>query len=186
MPPEQDDPRDRQIEALRRYVSELGRPGERPAAGVGGAGGAGEEPSPAQRPPATVPWLLLTVVLIAVALVGGILIGQARANVEQGSSAAPGPDRATVTTLGGSVSTAECKIAVDRANTSLAIAVRVQGLLDDYTQIMNDLESGKINSAEAIREGTPSEVGAAIQSAKFQSALADYRKVVDKCRSRQP
>jgi hypothetical protein len=177
MPPEQDDPRDRQIEALRRYVAELGRPRERSAPETGG------EPAPPQRPPATVPWLLLTVLLVAIALVGGILIGQARANVRQASTEEPG---ATTITLGGTVSTPECKTAVDRANASLAIAVKVQSVLQDYTRIMNQLENGTITSAEAVRLGTPSEVVASIQSAKFDSALADYKKVVDKCRSREP
>ncbi len=177
MPPQQDDPRDRQIEALRRYVAELGRPRERSAREHDAA------PAPPQRPPATVPWLLLTVLLVAIALVGGFLIGQARANARQASSAEPG---ATSSTLGGPVSTPECKTAVDRANTSLATAVKVQNLLKDYTRIMNQLESGKITSAEAIRLGTPSEVVASIQTAKFDAALDDYKQVVDKCRSREP
>jgi hypothetical protein len=177
MPPQQDDSRDRQIEALRRYVAELGLPRER------SAGEPATAPAPPQRPPATVPWLLLTVVLVTIALVGGFLIGQARGNARQASRAEAG---ATSTTLGGTVSTPECKTAVDRANTSLAIAVKVQGLLEGYTSIMNQLESGKISSAEAIRLGTPSEVVASIQTAKFDAALNDYKQVVDKCRSREP
>ena len=177
MPPQQDDPRDRQIEALRRYVAELGRPRERPV------GEPGTAPASPQRPPATVPWLMLTVLLVAIALVGGILIGQARDNATRASSDAPG---ATATTLGGAVSTAECKTAVDRANTSLAAGVKVQRILEDYIRIMNQLEAGKITSAEAIRLGTPSEVGASIQTAKFDAALKDYTQVVDKCRSREP
>jgi len=64
--------------------------------------------------------------------------------------------------------------------------VKVQSVLQDYTRIMNQLENGTITSAEAVRLGTPSEVVASIQSAKFDSALADYKKVVDKCRSREP
>ena len=179
MPPEQDDSRDRQIEALRRYVADLGRPRERPGGG---------QPSPApmprpQRPPATVPWLLATVLLVAVALVGGILIGQARASARQASGAAPG---ASATTLGGTVSTPECKTAVDRANTGLAVALRVQGVLKDYITIMNQAESGKISSAEAVRRGTPSEVAASIESARFDASLDDYKQVVDKCRYREP
>ena len=50
MPPEQDDPRTRQIEALRRYVNELGFQQQRPEVDRGRG-----------RP--SFPWLLLTGVL---------------------------------------------------------------------------------------------------------------------------
>lgn len=178
MPPQQQDPRDPQIEALRRYVSQLGKPGEREEVESNG-----EPPPPAPRRQATVPWLLLTVLLVAVALVGGVLIGGAWRGGEQ---AAEGPGAESATTVGGPVSTAECKTAVDRANESLAIAVKVQRDLRDYTAIMNELETGRITSAEAVRRGTPFEVIASVDSAKFDRSLADYKDVVDKCRSRVP
>jgi hypothetical protein len=179
MPPQRHDPRDPQIEALRRYVSQLGKPRPQgaPAAEVE------EQPPLPPRRQATVPWLLLTGLLVAVALVGGVLIGGAWRGDEQ---AAEGPGTATATTLGGPVSTPECKTAVDRANESLAIAVKVQRDLRDYTAIMNELETGKITSAEAVRRGTPFEVIASVDSAKFDRSLADYKDVVDKCRSREP
>ena len=178
MPPEQD-PRDPQIDALRRYVSQLGKPGERKEVQ------ASDEPPPPPPPrrQATVPWLLLTGLLVVVALVGGVLIGGAWRGGEQ---AAEEPGAAAGTTLGGPVSTAECKTAVDRANESLAIAVKVQRDLRDYTAIMNQLETGKITSAEAVRRGTPFEVIASVDSAKFDRSLADYKDVVDECRSRVP
>jgi hypothetical protein len=181
MPPEhQDESRDRQIDALRRYVADLGGPRDRPA------GGTAKPPAPEHRPAATVPWLLLTVVLVAAALVGGVLIGQARATGDQGSAADPGIAGGTPTTRGGPVSTPECKTAVDRANESLAIALRVEGILRDYTRVMNDLENGRITAAQAIKRGGPSEVTGSIESAKFDRALASYSQVVDKCRSRVP
>jgi hypothetical protein len=181
MPAEQEDEaRDRQIDALRRYVADLGGPRDRPAGGI-----PKPPPAPERRPQATVPWLLLTVVLVAAALVGGVLIGQARATVDRGTAAEPGGG-ATATTLGGPVSTAECKAAVDRANEALAAAVRVRGILSDYTQVMNQLETRRITPAEAIRLGRPSEVAGAAESAKFNKALTSYTQVVDKCRSREP
>jgi hypothetical protein len=181
MPPEQrDEAHDRQIDALRRYVADLGVPRDRQA------GVTPKPPAPERRPPATVPWLLLTLVLVAAALVGGVLIGQARTTVDQGSAAGPGSAGQTLTTRGGPVSTAECKTAVDRANESLALAVKVRGILRDYTQVMNELENGRITTAEAIKAGRPSEVSGAIESAKFDKALASYTQIVDKCRSREP
>jgi hypothetical protein len=177
MPPEQD-PRDPQIDALRRYVSQLGKPRERQEVQT-----SDEPPPPPPRRQATVPWLLLTGLLVAVALVGGVLIGGAWRGGEQ---AAEEPGAAAGTTLGGPVSTPECKTAVDRANESLAIAVKVQRDLLDYTAIMNQLETGRITSAEAVRRGTPFEVIASVDSAKFDRSLADYKDVVDRCRSREP
>jgi hypothetical protein len=180
MPPEEDDDaRDRQIDALRRYVADLGGPRERPAGGV-----PKPPPAPERRPQATVPRLLLTVVLVAAALVGGVLIGQTRSNADRGTAEQGGG--ATATTRGGPVSTAECKAAVDRANETLAAAVKVRGILQDYTKVMNELEAGRITQAEAIRIGKPSEVAGAAESAKFDKALDSYTPVVDKCRSREP
>src|SRR5687768_17473017 len=70
MPPEQDDVRARQLEALRRYVAELRVPPDRPTVEA-------TEPQPTserQRRPSP-PWLLLTGLLVVVALVGGVLVG---------------------------------------------------------------------------------------------------------------
>jgi hypothetical protein len=180
MPSEQrDETRDRQIDALRRYVADLGGPRYRQ-----GGGSAKPPRAPQLRPSATVPWLLLTVVLVAAGLVGGVLIGQATA--DRGSAPEPAASGATATTRGGPVSTAECKTAVDRANQTLAIAVKVRGVLADYAQVVDQLESGRISTAEAIRQGRPSEATLAAELAKFDKALASYTQVVDKCRSREP
>jgi hypothetical protein len=192
MPPEQKDPRDPQIEALRRYVAQLGKPRERQAAEapeveeVEEVEVGGQPRPPAPRRQATVPWLLLTALLVAVALVGGILIGAAWRGGDGQAAEGPGAGGATTTTLGGPVSTPECKTAVDRANKTLAVAVKVQRDLRDYTAIMNELETGKISSAEAVRRGTPFEVIASVDSAKFDRSLVDYEQIVDKCRSRVP
>ena len=68
MPPEDDEDRERQLAALRRYVSDLDvrRQHEGQARVV-------EE----RRRPAW-PWLLLTLVLMAVSLAGGVAIGANR------------------------------------------------------------------------------------------------------------
>jgi hypothetical protein len=190
MPPEQKDPRDPQIEALRRYVEQLGKPRERRAAETDRERAAvpvdQEPPPPERRPQATVPWLLLTGVLVAVALVGGVLIGGSWRGGDGQAAEGPAAGGGTNTTLGGPVSTPECKTAVDRANKTLAVAVKVQRDLRDYTAIMNELETGQITSAEAVRRGTPFEVIASVDSAKFDRSLADYEQIVDKCRSRVP
>jgi hypothetical protein len=74
-----------------------------------------------------------------------------------------------------------CKVAVDRANTSLAIAAQVEAALAEHTKIMNDLISGKIDGSTALKTGMPSLVSGAGQSARFDVALADYRQVVSRC-----
>lgn len=179
-PQEQDDPRGQQIDALRRYIAELGNREQLAGAPRG-------QPAPPEaRRQASVPWLLLTVLLVAVALVGGILIGEARANNQRAAAEGPKLGGATDTTRGGPVATPECKTAVDRANNSIALAVRVQSILRDYTRVMHEFENGRITRAEAIKAGTPSEVAISINSAKFDSSVNDYRAVVDKCRMRVP
>jgi hypothetical protein len=51
---------------------------------------------------------------------------------------------------------------------------------------MNDLLNGKISAEAALRTGTPSLIAGSAESAKFDVALADYRKVVDRCQLRSP
>jgi hypothetical protein len=66
MPPEQDDARARQLEAMRQYVAELGVQRDGPSVEA-------SEPQPAseRRRRPSPPWLLLTGLLVVVALVGG-------------------------------------------------------------------------------------------------------------------
>jgi hypothetical protein len=54
------------------------------------------------------------------------------------------------------VASPACKTAVDRANKSLAHAVRVERNLAEHTKIMNDLLHGKIDGDTALKRGTPS------------------------------
>ncbi|HEY4790031.1 MAG TPA: hypothetical protein VIJ05_01690, partial [Actinomycetes bacterium] len=66
MPPEQDDYRERQLAALRRYVSHLDVRRQHE----------GDQLGPAEERRRTAwPWLLVTLLLMAVSLAGGIAIG---------------------------------------------------------------------------------------------------------------
>jgi hypothetical protein len=56
------------------------------------------------------------------------------------------------------------------------------GALRKHTEIMNDLLNGKLDAEAALRKGTPSLIAGSAESAKFDVALADYRRVVDRCR----
>jgi hypothetical protein len=171
MPPEQHENRDRQLAALRRYVSDLD---------VRRQGNGGQTREREGRRVAW-PWLLVTLVLAAVSLGGGIAIG-ARGD--------PGPDRAsavagaTATSAPSPTASPECAEAVERANLSISHAVRLSGALREHTAIMNDLLNGKISAETALRTGTPSLIAGSAASAEFDVALADYRRVVDRCQLR--
>jgi hypothetical protein len=177
MPPEQDDAHARQIEALRRYVNELGFQQERPA-GDDGRG----------RP--SLPWLVLTGLLVALALVGGVLVGAVAWSDDRSprpaASGTGSGDQGTSTSLVMAAATPECKEAVDQANRSLAAAVKLRTALAEHIKVTDDLLDGKIDRATAVKARIPSMATGELQSARFDSALADYRKVVDKCRLRAP
>jgi hypothetical protein len=172
-PPEHDDYRERQLAALRRYVSDLDvhRQHDGQARLV-----------PERRWP-TWPWLLVTLVLMAVSLAGGVALGAnrdavrnpARYSAATSSSVAASPTPSP-----------ECAEAVQRANQSLSHAVRVSAALREHTEIMNRLLNGKIDGSEALRVGTPSLIRGSAESARFDVALADYRKVVDRCQLQAP
>jgi hypothetical protein len=172
MPPEQDDNRERQLAALRRYVSDLDARRQ--------DNGDQARPEEGRRRAAWL-WLLVTLVLMAVSLAAGIAIG---------GRGDPGPDRSsavagtTATSAPSPTASPECAEAVERANLSISHAVRLSGALREHTAIMNDLLNGKISADTALRTGTPSLIAGSAESAKFDVALADYRRVVDRCRLR--
>jgi hypothetical protein len=172
VPPEQDDDRERQLAALRRYVSDLDirRQHEGQAQVV-------EERRRAW------PWLLLTLVLMAVSLAGGVAIGTNRDAVGD-----PAPYSGTTSTSVVAAATAspECAEAVVKANRILGHAVRVSGALREHTEAMNKLLNGELGTKEAVQAGTPSLIDGSAESAKFDVALADYQKVVDRCQLRTP
>jgi hypothetical protein len=206
MPPEQDDlnrrleaPQqqenlNRQLEALQRYVSNLQQQRE-------GAKAAAAQPSPAREPrrPSR-RWLLLTGLLVVLALVGGVLVGAVAwsddrpAGAEVGADASsptqspnvtPGPRSSNTTTVA-PVASPACKTAVDRANTMLAIAVKLQGELAEYSRIMSDPSHRNLSGRELVEKTAPSLRAGSSDSARFDQALADYRQVVDQCKLRTP
>jgi hypothetical protein len=109
--------------------------------------------------------MLLTVLLVAMALIGGAFVGASAWSDDrppardQGAAAAP-----TTQTPGGValVATPDCKTAVDRANNVLAVAVRMRAALAQRT---------------TVASGDP---------ASFDRALVAYRQVVERCALRTP
>jgi hypothetical protein len=174
MPPEQDDYRERQLAALRRYVSDLDV--RRQHNGTQG------RPAGERRRVAWT-WLLATLLLTAVSLAGGIAIGRATGDRDRAArfAAATSSSAAAVP-----AASPECAEAVERANKSMAHAIRVSNALQEHTEIMNDLLHGRIDGDTALRTGTPSLIVGSAESAKFDVALADYKRVVDSCQLRTP
>jgi hypothetical protein len=175
MPPAPDEDRERQLAALRRYVSDLDVRRQQVAAQAGPAEG---------RRRSFWSWLLATVALMAVSLAGGVAIGGHR---DPAAGRAAGVAAATSTSVAPSpTATPECAEAVQRANASVTHAVLVAAALREHTEIMNRLLTGKLSPEAAVRAGTPSLIAGSAESAKFDLALADYKQVVDRCKLRTP
>jgi len=176
MPPEHDDYRERQLAALRRYVSDLD---------VRRQQHNGDPlPPDGERRRTAWPWLLITLLLMAVSLAGGIAIGGTR---DPGPRRASGFQSGTASSVAASpTASPECAEAVRRANASMSHAVAVATALRQHTEVMNRLLNGDIDAATALRTGTPSLITGSAESAKFDVALADYRRVVDRCQLRAP
>jgi len=176
MPPEHDDYRERQLAALRRYVSDLD---------VRRQQHNGDPlPPDGERRRTAWPWLLITLLLMAVSLAGGIAIGGSR---DPGPRRAAGFQSGTASSVAASpTASPECAEAVQRANASMSHAVAVATALRQHTEVMNKLLNGDIDAATALRTGTPSLITGSAESAKFDVALADYRRVVDHCQLRAP
>jgi hypothetical protein len=169
MSPEHDDYRENQLAALRRYVSDLDiRRQQHP-----------EEAQPSERRRTIWPWLLVTLLLMAVSLAGGIALGAGG-----GTSGFASATASSVAAL--PTASPECAEAVERANESISHAVRVSAALREHTEVMNRLLNGKIDASAAVRAGTPSLITGSAESARFDVALADYKKVVDRCKLRTP
>ena len=184
MPPEQDD-LNRQLEAVQRYVSGLQRERAKAAAA---------QPAPVpESMPRRPSWRwLFTGLLVAMALVGGVFVGAvvwsndrpagAKAGVAGVSAATQRPDTTTVTPVASSA----CKTAVDRANTMLAIAIRLRRELAEYSRVMGDPANRTLSVREVVEKTAPSQQAEPDDSARFDRALADYRQVVDRCVVRMP
>ena len=193
MAADHDDDRARQLKALRQHMVHPDTRWE-PPTGVGLSGdlatAAAAGPRRRRRPPLS--WLLITGLLVAVALVGGVFVGAAawsddrpaRANTGvAGAAAATGsPDAAAVTPT----ATLQCKTAVDRANAMLASAVRLRGALAEQDKVLNDPANRDLTVGEVLGKLTVSEQAGSSESARFDRALDDYLKVVDQCDLRAP
>jgi hypothetical protein len=186
MPPEQEN-RNRQLEALQRYVSDLHQQRERAKA-------AAAQPPPAPEPEPRRPsrrWLLLTGLLVALALVGGGVVGAVAWSDDRPAGAEAGSDASSATqspdtTRVAPVASSACKTAVDRANTMLAVAVTLQRELAEYSRIMSDPSNRNLSGREVVEKTAPSLRAGSSDSARFNQALADYRQVVDQCKLRTP
>jgi hypothetical protein len=174
MPPEHDDYRENQLAALRRYVTDLDiRRQQHP-----------EQAPPSERRRTIWPWLLVTLLLMAVSLAGGIALG---GGGDGGQRRTSGFASATASSVAAApTASPECAEAVERANESMSHAVRVSAALREHTEVMNRLLNGKIDAGAAVRAGTPSLITGSAESARFDVALADYKKVVDRCKLRTP
>jgi hypothetical protein len=68
----------------------------------------------------------------------------------------------------------------------LAIAVKLQRELAEYSRVMRDPANGNLSVREVVEKTAPSRQAGASESASFERALADYRQIVDQCQLRTP
>ena len=191
MPSEQEDARARQLEALRRYMAHPDTQWEPPAElGLvhGQDGPEAARPPGRRRPPRA--WLLVTGLLVASALVGGVVVGAVAWSDDR-------PARATAavtatderqTDAGGAtpVATPACKTAVDRANAMLASAVKLRGALSEQDRLLADPANREQSVGQLADRLAASRQTASDESARFDRALEAYRQVVDRCDLRVP
>lgn len=191
MPADHHDARDGQLEALRRYMVHPDTRWE-PPAGLGLLGeltSADAGASPRRRPSRS--WLVVTGLLVAAALAGGILLGATVWSDDRaaGGAAAVSPaaaSRAAKTSTVTPSATPECKTAVDRANAMLASAVKLRGALAEHDRVLNDPANRDLSVAEVRGQLAVSERAGAAEAARFDRALDEYRQVVDRCDLRVP
>jgi hypothetical protein len=178
MPAGPEDLRAHQLEALRRYMAHLGTKDDHPAPGPV----AGPE---RRRPP--LPWLALTAVAVAVALVGGVLVGATAWSDERpADGAAAPPSRASATSAATPVATPACKTAVDRANAMLASAVKLREDFAAQDQALRDPANRDLSAAQLAERLGPLQQAGLSEVSRFDRALDAYRQVVDQCDVRAP
>ena len=181
MPPEQDDARARQLEAMRQYFAELGVQRNDPTVEA-------SEPQPAserRRRPSR-PWLLLTGLLVAVALVGAVAWPYDRLAGSRTADVSSATQRPTAMTPAGPVASAACKTAVDRANAMLASAVRLREAVGEQGRILRDPANRRLSGPQLLERVPPALRVWASESDRFGRGLADYRQVVDQCKLQAP
>ena len=140
---------------------------------------------PRRRP--TLPWLLVTGLLVVAALAGGLVVGAV-----VWSNDRPAPEAATATSrptsgrdAGGAspaiVATPACKTAVDRANAMLASAVKLREALAEQDRVLNDPATRGLPVDQVLARLAASQQVGSSESARFDQALDAYRQVVDRC-----
>ncbi len=75
-----------------------------------------------------------------------------------------------------------CQAAIAASDQALDHAHKFEAALAEHTQIMNDEDSGKISSEQAMTMGQPSLRTGASESAQFDQALQNYQQVAAQCR----
>jgi hypothetical protein len=193
MTSEQEDKRDQQLKALRRYIVRLDSQWEPPTQlGIHGERLGDEPDGPAGRGRPPLRWLVVVGLLVAAALVGGVVVGavawsdnrpaRETTTATDHAAAAPSPGGSSVA----SVATPACKTAVDRANTMLASAVKLRGALAEQDRILNDPANRGLPVAEVLEKLAASAQVGSGEGARFDRALDAYRQVVDQCALRVP
>ena len=181
MPSEQEDARARQLEALRRYMAHPDTRWEPPAELGLVHGQAGLE---AVRPPGRRPtraWLLVTGLLVAAALVGGVVVGAVAWSDDRPARATAAVTATAATEEGQPVATPACKTAVDRANAMLASAVKLRGALGEQDRLLADPANREQSVGQLADRLAGARQAASDESARFDRALEAYRQVVDRC-----
>jgi hypothetical protein len=182
-----------QLDALRRYMvrpdtdweppTQLGVPPERLAGELLGVTG---RRRPRRR------WLAVTGLLVAVALVVGVVVGAVAWSDDRPTAATPRvtgsapAGREPAAGSGSAVATPACKTAVDRANAMLASAVKLRGVLAEQARVLNDPANQGLPVAEVLQRLTAAQEVSSAESASFDRALEAYRQVVDQCDLRVP
>jgi hypothetical protein len=182
MPSQREDPRARQLEALRRYMAQLGTEGDQAAT----------EPAtaPGPRRP-SLPWPLVTALLVAVALVGGVFLGAVAwsddrpPGGEAGTAASPA-NRGRGTATPTPVATLACKTAVDRANAMLASAVKLREDFAEQDRTLRDPANRGLSADQLLERLAPLQQAGSGEASRFDRELAAYRQVVDQCDVRAP
>jgi hypothetical protein len=183
MASEPEDLHARQLEALRRYMAHLGTEGDQPGTGTG------THPD-RRRPP--LPWLLLTALLVAVALVGGVLVGAVAwsddrpAGGDAGTGASASRASATATATASPVATLACKTAVDRANAMLASAVKLREDFAAQDQTLREAANRDLSAAQLLQRLAPLRQAGAGEASRFDRELDAYRQIIDQCDVRAP
>lgn len=75
-----------------------------------------------------------------------------------------------------------CATVVDSADQALGHAQKIEAALREHTDIMNQLDYGKITGAQATQLGKPSLTEGEAESTQFDQALARYQQLAGRCR----